>query len=335
MSLRKGLLGLIVLELLARGAGVEPRLWKPDPHLGHALRPGASGRVGATWMSVNLHGMRDVPRALERVPGSLRVAVLGDGFTEAKQVARELTYPALLETALAAQLGKTVEVLNFGVGGYSTGQEYLLYRHVVAPFKPDVVLLQLSPADDVQQNHAPLGGEGVRPYFRRDGRRVMLDERFRAGSAHRQVAQPLRRLADAASDHSHLLRAVANLLLPLNLPVTESPDARAFGPSPDDTWREAWVITERMLVSMKDECYASGVKLMVVGATTHLTTLLDPLYPETRLTPFLVGNGVPFLPLATVFQRRKGNYHDGVYWNKEGHALAAELIAPWLAQHLH
>lgn len=319
---------LVALELLARGMGVDPRLWRADPVLGHALRPGGAG--------VNAHGMRDRARTIERPARAFRVAVLGDGFTEARQVALEETYPALLEKALAARpelSGRAVEVLNFGVSGYSTGQELLLYRHVVAAFKPDVVLLQLSPADDVPQNHAPLGGPGLRPYFRRDGRRVMLDERFRAGTAHRRVAQPFYRFADAVSDWSYLARALANLVLPHGLPVTESPDPRAFGPSPDEHWREAWVITERMLVGMKEECAAGNAKLMVLGATTSLAKPLDPLYPETRMAPFLVGNGVPFMPLATVFQRRGGTYHDGVYWNKEGHALAAELIVPWLIQY--
>lgn len=376
-QVRALLLGGVALLVLAE-VGLRlvrpgpPRLWRTDPLLGHALRPGASGwcaEEGDAYVTVNSHGMRDRERTPARTPNTLRVAVLGDSMAEARQVAREAAFPALLEAALSGKPelgGRAVEVLNFGVSGYSTGQEVLQYRNRVAAYQPDIVLLQFSPVNDVRDNHAPLGGERSRPYFRRDGRKVMRDERFRASASQRRVARTLLELVNGLSDHSHLVRWIAHHAVRAGLPDSAGPgatdDERCFGPSPDDTWREAWVITERLMIALRDEVQGRGSRLMVMGATygpqVHPEAAVrdalarklgqgDLLYPEARLAPFLVGNGIPFLPLAAVFQRRAtanrayyhgfaraGNLGHG-HWNKEGHALAAELVAPWLLQHLN
>ena len=358
---------LAAIELLLRlGHVAGPRLWRVDDRLGHALRAGATGWCTGendAWVAVNAQGMRDRERSPDRTPNGFRVAVLGDDVTEARQLPLGETYPALLEKALQGRAelgGRSAEVLNFGVAEYSTGQELLQFRHVVASFRPDIVLLQFSAANDVRDNHPSLGGEGVRPYFRRDGRKVTPDERFAATSAHRGVAQPFLRLIDGASDYSHCVRLLASAL-DLGLPGAPglSADERAFAPSPNDTWAEAWVLTERMLIALRDDCQASGARLMVVGSTygpqVHPEAAMreelakrlgqgDLLYPESRMAPFLVGNGIPFLPLAAVFQRRATTSHAyyhgfGVetgqgHWNAAGHVLAAELIAPWLLQHV-
>jgi hypothetical protein len=89
----------------------------------------------------NAEGMRDsrvVTRA--KPPGTLRVAVVGDSFVEAMQVAEEEGIARRLETHLTAEIGRPVEVLNFGCSGFSTTLELVLVRELVQGFAPDLVV---------------------------------------------------------------------------------------------------------------------------------------------------------------------------------------------------
>ena len=374
LALKIALVLFVVLELGLRVTFTShPRLWCADPVLGHVLRPGASGwweEEGDGFVQVNANGMRDKVHPVERKPGRVRIAVLGDGMTEADQVMQTETWPSLLETALTQRpelVSRGVEVLNFGVNGYSTGQELLLFRQRVKAFKPDIVLVCFDASNDVPGNSAALGGAGARPYFRRDGQAVVEDERFRASMSQWAIAVPFFALVDVLADWSRVVQEVAWIAArfgesraPADPSGLTSAD-RAYAPSPDDNWREAWMITERLFITLRDDCKDAGAKLMVVCATYGPQVDPDPkvreglaqklgvadlLYPETRLAPFLVGNRVPFYPLAPVFQRqataqnvqyhgfeRHGTPGRG-HWNKDGHALAAKLIVPWLLQHL-
>ena len=364
----------LALELGMRVVRVShPRFWCTDPEVGHVLRAGASGWYedeGEGYVSINEQGMRDRPRAIERPKGAMRIAVLGDSMTEADSVEFNECYAAQLQVALTSRaelVSRRVEVMNFGVSGYSTGQELLLFRHKVAAFKPDIVLVCFNAANDIRENCGELGGAQLRPYFRLDGKTLVVDERFRTALAQRGFVRPFLWLLDAVSDWSRVVQWLAWKAGRAGLPQAQ-PDAngvvaddRAFAPSPDDTWREAWVITERLFITLRDECTAAGARLMVVSSTYGPQVDPDPkvrdalaqrlgvgdlLYPDVRLAPFLVGNGIPYLPLATNFQRqaleKKVQFHgfekDGTigrgHWNKDGHALAAKLIVPWLLQHL-
>ena len=70
--------------------------------------------------------------------------VFGDSFAAGSRVPQESAWPAVLE---AADPG--LEVVNFGVDGYSLAQSLLRYRGVGASLAHDVVILTLSPRADL------------------------------------------------------------------------------------------------------------------------------------------------------------------------------------------
>jgi hypothetical protein len=65
-----------------------------------------------------------------------RIALIGDSYTFGDEVAYEDTWGYQLEKLL----GPDVQVLNFGVNAYGTGQAYLRYLQDVRAWHPDVVI---------------------------------------------------------------------------------------------------------------------------------------------------------------------------------------------------
>lgn len=77
----------------------------------------------------------------EKSKDVIRIAALGDSCTQGCSD-WDLTYPKLLEKLLQGQLGtKKVEVLNSGVGSYSSFQGLKRLEHVVFKFHPDLLLV--------------------------------------------------------------------------------------------------------------------------------------------------------------------------------------------------
>jgi len=77
----------------------------------------------------------------------IRIAAFGDSFVHCDEVGFEESWPYLLER----QLGSKFEVLNFGIGGYGTGQAFLRYQRMGVNFKPDIVIIGFV-FDDIKRN---------------------------------------------------------------------------------------------------------------------------------------------------------------------------------------
>ncbi len=89
----------------------------------------------------NRLGYRDRNHAEEKKAGTLRVVVLGDSIAAGYGVERfEEMFPAILGERLRGA-GLAVEILNFGVTGYNTGQEVETLRARALAFAPDIVLV--------------------------------------------------------------------------------------------------------------------------------------------------------------------------------------------------
>ena len=107
----------------------------------------------------NEYGHRGKTYPFTKTPGKYRILVLGDSFTEAVQVGEDDLFTSQLEAA-----HPRFEVLNAGVGGYGTVQEYLYLDREGLRFNPDLVLVMVFENDlsDNCLSHYP--GFGPRPY---------------------------------------------------------------------------------------------------------------------------------------------------------------------------
>lgn len=125
-----------------------------DQHVHHRLLPNTHSAIYSRDFSyiqhVNDLGLRGTDIAVQKAPGTYRIALLGDSFIMGKGVADEETAAVLLERALR-QHGHQVEVLNGGVDSYAPILSLLQLRTLFAPLDLDLVVLNLDMSDLLQE----------------------------------------------------------------------------------------------------------------------------------------------------------------------------------------
>jgi hypothetical protein len=343
LSIASILLGLTVAEIGVRVAGIAPpEVRSYDPVRGWQLRPGTIGlqrSEGHSRVTINHGGFRgpEVPTAKPR--GVLRIAVLGDSFTEAMHVPYEETFCAVIERALASCPlgGRPAQVLDFGVSGYGTGQELLTLREQAFRYAPEVVILAFFAGNDVSDNSAALdseswlNGEKCRPHYAIGNGTLVEDDQFRERAAARWWCRSvfaLNRIAimDYVGEPAVLLQRIASGSKPAAQIAGHEPglDDEIYGPPPDSRWRDAWTVTEDLVTAMSRDVKAHGARLVVVTLSTPMQVYPDAayreaylrgvggtdlFYPEHRLDALGAREGFVVLNLAPSLQAYADRHH--------------------------
>lgn len=115
----------------------------PSDAIIYTLKPNLEVKFQRSRVRTNSHGMRGEEISVEKPEGVFRIAVLGDSFVFGWGVEEEESFVSLIGKRLTELSGDDVRVqmLNFGVPGYSTFQEVAAYEEFGRKFKPDVVLV--------------------------------------------------------------------------------------------------------------------------------------------------------------------------------------------------
>lgn len=362
---------LLAAEVALRVIGFSyPLFYERDWHTGGALRPGARGwwtREGRAYVVISSDGLRDREHSRDKPPGTFRVAVLGDSYAEALQLPMEQAFWAVMERELAscgALGGKTPEAINLGVSGYGTTQQLLSLRHRGWQFDPDAVVLAVTTGNDIRNNHRGLEGDPLRPYFVVEDGELVLDNSFREEGKfpHTPWGKAVR-LLKAVADRSRTLQIAKAAVDRARYPAAwdgggeaalaeAGLDSRVYLPPVDESWREAWKVTEEVLRLTGSEVRERGAELLVMTVTNGIDVDPDParrrdfaravggadlLYPERRLGEACREAGIDFLPLTgelRAYAEREGVYLHGFgdtpgggHWNADGHRLAGEAAA--------
>lgn len=326
-----------VLSFRSQGLA-EGVFYRLDPLLGWSLRPDTGGEYkqeGGLRVDINSHGFRDKQRLIEKPKEVFRVAVLGDSFVEAMQIGLEETFPALIEKSLwrcPAIAGLIPEVLNFGVKGYGTAQELLLYRHQARLYSPHVVLLVVFPGNDIYNNHPLLNPTNpeLAPYFEiNPSKGLVLRPAF---SEPEMLYEPLRywlrKIPSELSRHSEIFRLLEGAfrpLLPCDAVCTERlqiakrygsayHDSLIWSAPKDETLAEAWIVTESLIVEFHKQVKRDSSQFLLVLASNSIQahpskalqqeflrrfSLSSLNYASDRLYNFAVSRGIPVVSLIS------------------------------------
>ncbi len=122
-----------------------------DERLGWRNIPNWKTTANGHTLTINSKGLRDREYPYQKPPGTMRILVLGDSFAWGYGVADDQVFSEVLE-AKFEQTGANIEVLNGGVSGWGTDQEYLFLVDEGIKYAPDLVVLAIYVVNDVDNN---------------------------------------------------------------------------------------------------------------------------------------------------------------------------------------
>jgi lysophospholipase L1-like esterase len=151
------LVAAVMIELFVRvvvdnGMQFDLEMWKyardikrvaSNPLIGHEHIPNSHAHLMGVDVDINSEGLRDREIAYQRTPGTLRILMLGDSFTEGWGVALQDTFSKRIERLYAAK-GVKAEVINAGVGNYNTVMEVNYFLDKGRKYDPDIVVLNFT-----------------------------------------------------------------------------------------------------------------------------------------------------------------------------------------------
>jgi len=345
-----------------------------DEFTGTRLRPGhrfVFRSEGSSSNVINSRGLRDREHSLEKPAGTLRIAILGDSFSEAFQVSQDRTFWAVLEGELQAMpeyRDQTVEVINFGVSGFGTIQEWQMLQHYARDYSPDLVLLAFLPGNDVRNNSRQLEPDHRRPFAWLNGGKLELDFSFRDDPMEKRFrALTWSACKDQAIRRSRVVHLIYRTLedwrarksIVASVGADEGGiDNAAFAPPRNAAWIEAWQITDRVLEVIQKDCQSMGAKFVVVILNNSVEVHPDPEVtaslavklgvsdleePQRQLIASGDRYGFPVIRLLErmrdIARRDKVCFHGfpnttpcAGHWNELGHETAGKLIAKDLSE---
>jgi hypothetical protein len=362
------IVGLILGETGLRVLGVSYPVFDAYDHdRAIALKPGKEGWYhgeGGAYLKINSWGYRDIEHTREKSRGVFRVAVLGDSFTEARQVDIAKTFWKRLETRLQGLpefTSRKIEVLNFGIGGYGPTQELLTLRLHGLKFSPDLVILMFCPGNDVASNSKELSSQTSRiftPFYLVRNGDLTLDNSFRDFS----IQYLERRFLLASIHHSRILELINQVRRVIALRRLQRPPSQhqeiglydeEFTTPKDDLWKEAWRVNNVVIAEMNKEVLRANGRFVVVTATSPIQVdpdaanrerlqkalgVSDLFYTERELRQLGKRLGFPVVTLAEELQAVASSQHvyihgfanSGIgsgHWNERGHELVADILA--------
>jgi lysophospholipase L1-like esterase len=362
LALRAGL-ALLILELGARGLlafkryldrdlpvcydYVTVRCRAPDYNtelervvqfdllVGASHVPGYRGELINT-NRLGFRGAREVgPKSAE----TLRVAVVGGSAAWGSFVNDHESMPAYLETALAAELGRPVEVVNAAVTSATSFQELVHLQADVMPLDPDVVVVfdgrndlyyGFSPRWDARRTPAIQGYEAfVRRSAEAEPRAVVelawrsslrysaflntVDLVSQAVNARRQATEPLAFQSEALDAYARNLRWMAAVLSAEGVtPVFVLQPILQAGAKP---------------LSPEEEIVVSRLGPAQISVQDHYPQASEAVLALSQTHPEVVA-----LDYRQVFADTPERvYFDEVHYTAEGNRIIAERLARDLA----
>ena len=279
--------GLLLLSLLLSAVlaeGVLRMVWTLPMHpwnqsfiehdsiLGWRKIPHAKGKYVTDEYEVfeyfNSRGLRGPEYPYEPQDHQYRILVLGDSHAEGYAVDFESLFSEIMKKKLNDNLAieSKAEVINSGTRGYSTDQELLFFEQEGKRYQPALTILMFC-HNDVWYNSQYKMWRWYKPLFKieKDGVRL----------THVPVPKPdpisMDRLKQFLNEHFYLYRFVHerishssfySWLIKLGL-VSFPNELRVWQKNTSAQVREAWNLTEALLVELKEKVVSSGGRLLV------------------------------------------------------------------------
>ena len=361
----------LFIEIILRLLNIEyPIFQKHDPIRGFSLLENSSGnwnREGKGYVSINSDGLRDIERDIKKEINTIRIAILGDSFAEARSLNLNDTFWSKLNSNLSRctnfHKGKKIDILNFGVSEYGTTQQYLTLKNEVWKYDPDLIILAFYSGNDISDNLKSLSKKKYRPYFLfRDDGKFDVDKSYLDSKPYKILSSLPGRLFIKFSQYSRIAQLFREFYVQMYFKnigkkkYTEGKNnfeiSSFYNPLNSD-WSRAWSTTEKIIKMIDVDIKNKKKDFILVTLSTPIqvhpdnkkveifkkeNNIDDIFYPENRLNKFSKKNSIKFIQIAkkmretaveeSIFFHGFDNTKMGEgHWNKSGHEIASKLIS--------
>lgn len=337
------LFSLIIIEIVLTILDYPPaRIVKYDACCGVALSPNTEGLFkgeSEQYIVINSHGLRDIEHTYNKPSNTYRIAILGDSFSEARQVSIEQTFWKYIESELTkceSFSDKNIEVINFGVSGYGTDQEYETLRYKVWKYDPDMVITAFFTGNDIRNNVMELEGDINKPYYifqSSNNKHMMLDDSFKERKIFKFMTSSAGNTINWLLKNFYIIRLLNNIRKSgIDSIIVNSSDvdlnknivgelglANEIYKKPINMqWENAWNITEQLIKKTKKEVERHGAEYFLVTLSTGIQVhpdiskkkkfsnkiaVGDLFYPDYRLSEFSSINDINHIMTAPYLSR--------------------------------
>src|SRR5262249_27044975 len=278
--------------------------WQPIPNL---------RTPSVTTNSSGLRGTREF--SPHRPPGVRRVLCVGDSFTFGEGLADNEAMPAQLEADLNRAEPGRWEVLNLGVHGYGTDQQWLRLQAIGFEYDNDVVVLGFYQGD-LERNVMSFR-DYAKPYFEVVDDRLVL----------RNVPVPL--------PDELLRRRFPSPTLYIASLVRVGPERLRLAVSVGDLAEtQAGRVTLHILDAMREAVLSRGAQFVLTIIPRPITARGSDT--ERMLRRWGAATGTPVVNLRTAYLRlppvERDKLYDG-HWTAYGAQVTARLLAAALRHH--
>ena len=326
------------------------RIVEYDEAIGWRYLPDLKVRVphegGGYLVKTNNEGFRcehDVTS--EKPPGTFRILLFGDSFTAGDGVSNQQRYGDLLESRF-----DNVQILNFGLGGSGTDQQYLIFKQYTD--RLDYDLIMISPLVEnirrVSSRYRPVTAreeaeEGfvAKPYFELVNDRLELrNSPVPKGLFKKEELSPHDlQYVDFGGPSRRLRSFVTNRLAPLR-PLIQR--LYRFQPVPGFNTADnpQWVLMSAVLKQWISERGEHGCVLCPLPLYHHVEGTASSAQYRQRFselgntTDGEIWDPLPALLQLDIAKRRSLRFHSDPHLNREGHKVLADAIEPYLAAYL-
>jgi lysophospholipase L1-like esterase len=282
----------------------------PDPELVWRLKIHSTGPV-----ATNDLGLRDDPL---RKDADVKILLLGDSVSWGDSILqRELIFASLMEEKLAhLTAGKTFEVINAGVPGYSTFQEKRYLELHGDEFDLDLVILQFCLNDVVERYQilAAYGGDNMTLGIdTREAVRGLHGLLLRNSQFYEQVIRWLQQRSRKGELYSVSRLAMDEL-----------------SPELEDAWNQTLGELDGILRWTSER--EIPTLLLITPYNFQLLSPRRSAQPQERLIAHVKNRNIVVLDLLPAFVAAKREqsldlFVDANHFSVDGHRLAAELLA--------
>ena len=245
--------------------------------------------------------------------GEIRVAVIGDSFTEGLGVKENQRFSSIMENRWSKP-SRRVYFINCGVSGAGPREYLRIFYHIALRYHPDKLLVVLY-ANDLSDSRESLE-------YQRSGIKQWIHAVFPRVYARLKVF------------HYKLLVhkfRVFEEVLGSKAPISEPTSLREVS----GTIRErSWHFMSNALSQIVRECRNKKIRVAVAYIPSYARQDAGDL--ELRLMQWSQKERIAFLNLAPYFEeaaRRDPKpyyFREDIHWNTHGHALAASILSDWL-----